>query len=674
MAQSFDFTELSERLKVVSNYRVDCMAYFHRRWGRSDDCDELASSLINDDAIGWSEGLEKKGTPWSSTHPLIVPLYGHDGEVVSAMRRYAKEKHGGIKTKTMALSCSTLGVEKYPVCTLGNPAAQLKASSHKTLFIAEGEIDFLLLNAMALCGMLKGGVVGVPGGMGRQPFWEGLGASYRKLAEKPVKVVFAAHDDEAGEKLFELAQVHLPDLVRPAKLWTGAGDMTDIMLGYGREEVCALLNTAQDKRARFFQFDGGGYAYLRGGSWRMVTSQTAMASHLRNAGYTKKESFDEVKVLPAAAGTRFDPKTQENTLVDDGQVWLNEYSGLPFLAPRTGDAWLLRRLVQHLCGPNADYMFDWMAAPLKSLYHGTGALRTRVAVVLYGPEQGAGKGWLSEVLEQIYGRYYQEVGQDAIEDQYTPLGLSKTLMLVLDEVCSNSRTQQRKVLDKLKGWVTNDQINYRPMRHQSFMAPAWFNMLFLSNAMSPVVAEEFDRRYPFIRVSGGKMDDEFIQLMREQKKAGWPMVEPFIMQLLDRKIGREWFDPLDNAEREVQLRLNEPSESRFLDEIAAVGIRSIAQEWAEEESKRIEGQVEWCAQRSVDGMLCAIPKTVFWKIYNWWSRNNGYRGILRRPLLVEYFSQHLRGIDGDARLWMGDRRVRCIGGLPYDIARVEAVA
>lgn len=118
------------------------------------------------------------------------------------------------------------------------------------------------------------------------------------------------------------------------------------------------------------------------------------------------------------------------------------------------------------------WVLRWLAYPIQ---HPGAKMKT--AIVMHGP-QGTGKNMFFEAVMQIYGRYGWVIDQSAIEDKFNDWA-SRKLFLIADEVVA--RSEMFHIKNKLKSFVTGEQIRINPKNMAAYWEANHVNLVFLSN-------------------------------------------------------------------------------------------------------------------------------------------------------------------------------------------------
>jgi len=625
-------------------------AYFRRRWGN----DDLAEEAVQ--FSGWTAGFKQDYWNAYPEHKLLIPLRDKDGVVVSGVRRFTG--YGETKIKTLRIKNDMVGLETGTDVWFGDPPpAAAKYAAGKTLYVAEGEVDTMLLMAFRELNLIEGGILGSCGGSAASPkWWE---ATAKLIDSPPHSVVLVMDADTAGDKYWQKSANAFPNAQRV--ILPDRHDLTDVMKKHGKEEVLSLLAAARNSHFKFYRLDNGHFAYLRGGIWFTGNGRDALMARLRESGYDHEEAKAMTSALPAARDVVFDPRSTDPVTLRDSNLWLNQFRGLK-LKPEAGNCEMYKWLLHWLCNEDAEgyeYAMDWIAAPLQHLYTGKGAHRNKTALVYYG-EQGTGKGlfWGPDgVMRAIYGRMMTEILQGQMEDRFDAKAFASVLLLVANEVaCSGYR--DAKSLNRLKAWITEPTIQVRRMRTAAEEIPIWFNMVLMSNDDMPIKLEPGDRRYSVFR-QDKKLPKEVIAKIITERNKGWPGAKHFLNTLLERKIERDLAVPFENSSRDVLLEASKPSQMVFAQHIAAAGLEAVIADWVEAMGEKRKGPFT----KVNDDNTGFISKAHLHEVYQMFCKQHGVRHPVRvHPLMIAICKEISNAKEINGRL--GDHRVRGITGLP----------
>jgi len=174
------------------------------------------------------------------------------------------------------------------------------------------------------------------------------------------------------------------------------------------------------------------------------------------------------------------------------------------------------RLLEHLwnmCGKDlamAEFLLGWLAWPLQ---HPGAKMAT--AIVVHG-KQGTGKNLFFEAYAQIFGPYATVLDQDTLESNFNGWASGK-MFVIADEVISNAN--KANVRNKLKSMITGTTININRKGIEAREEANHMNMVFLSNALIPLLLENDDRRYCVIRFDD-LYDPQYYKNLADEIKAG----------------------------------------------------------------------------------------------------------------------------------------------------------
>ena len=642
-------------LAVQSQHKF---AYFRRRWAD----DDIAEEAVN--LCGWTAGFKQDYWQSYPQHKLLMPLRDKDGVVVSGVRRFSG--YGETKLKSVRIKNEMVGLESGTPVWFGDPPpAAAKYAAGSTLYVAEGEVDTLLLCAMREMKLIEGGVIGSCGGSAASPgWWE---ATAKLIDSPPSSVVLVMDADIAGDKYWQKSANSFPNARRV--ILPDGYDLTDVMKKHGRREVLSLLSAARSTHFKFYRLDNNKFAYLRGGMWFTGSGRESLVSRLRESGYDYEEAKAMVSNLPAARDVVFDPRSTEPVTLRNNNIWLNQFRGLT-LKPQPGDSEIYKWLLHWLCNEDSEgyeYAMDWIANPLQHLYRGKGAHRNKTALVFYG-EQGTGKGlfWGPDgVMRAIYGRMMTEILQGQMEDKFDVSSFGSVLMLIANEVaCSGYRDS--KSLNRLKAWITEPSIQQRRMRTAAEEIPIWFNMVLMSNDDMPIKLEAGDRRYSVFR-QDKKLPPGVIKKLIAERNKGWPGASMFLHSLLERKIERDMATPFENNSRQVLLDASRPSQVTFAQYLAEVGLNSVIGDWVEAAGEKRQGPFT----KVNDDGSGFISKAHLHEVYQMFCRQHGVRYPVKVHSLMIAICKEIstaRELHGT----LGRHRVRGITGLPMGDVKPQA--
>jgi len=632
--------------------------YFVRRWNN----EELATEAVKH--VGWTAGFKQEYWKKYKNFSLLIPLHDKDGSIVSGVRRQTSHASSGLKS--LRIPNDAVGLPSGTPVWFGDPPpAAANYAAGATLYIAEGEIDTLLLLSMREKGLISGGILGSPGGASHsKAWWE---ATAKHIKDPPRSVVLCLDADAAGDKYWQKSAHAFPNANRV--FLPDGFDLTDVVARHGHRDAVSLLDAAKTAHYRFYRLDSGKFAYLCGGYWYIGTGREALLARLRSAGYHEEEAKGLTDTLPPARDVVFNPTTTEAVVVRNSNTFLNQFRGLPLVA-EDGDSGLIEWLLFWLCNEEdkaLGYVLDWLARPLQNIYSGRGAYRNKTSLIFHG-DQGTGKGFVfgtDGFMRAIYGNTMSEILQNQMEDHFEPRKLTETLLLTANEVaCSGYRDS--KTLNRLKAWVTEPTIQIRKMRKTSEEFPIWFNMVMLSNDAMPLRLEPGDRRYSVFK-QDRKLNPTMIPPLVEERDAGWPTAKYFLKKLLDRKIVRDLAVPFTNDDRDSLLDAGTPSQIVFAETVRDLGLESVVMDFTDEMDRR--GRTGTYYNESTG----FIGGQTLMECYQFWCKQVGIHYPVRLPALYVAIRKIMPDVEGPDIGMVGRRRMRGLRGLPVNAIRaIEA--
>jgi len=257
---------------------------------------------------------------------------------------------------------------------------------------------------------------------------------------------------------------------------------------------------------------------------------------------------------------------------EDPAIKCNLWSGWPTV-PKAGKCENLLDLLQYMCqaDPKAEELYQWVLRWIAYPIQHPGA-KMKTTVVIHGP-QGTGKNMFFEAVMAIYGRYGWVIDQSAIEDKFNDWA-SRKLFLIADEVVA--RSEMFHIKNKLKSFITNDQIRINPKNMQAYWEANHVNMVFLSNERMPVVLEEDDRRHAVIWTPVKLGPDFYSAVKAEIQAGGIAALHDHLLNLPMGNFAAHTLPPMTEAKAEL-IDLSRDSTSRFLmhwtaGEIGGVGL------------------------------------------------------------------------------------------------------
>tara|TARA_B100000131_G_scaffold149867_1_gene145412 strand:+ start:1753 stop:3366 length:1614 start_codon:yes stop_codon:yes gene_type:complete len=412
--------------------------------------------------------------------------------------------------------------------------------------------------------------------------------------------------------------------------------------------------------SKFYQLDNSKYAYLTDEcQWFEGKGNQSLCARLRLSGLGNYDAKKQAGLLQPAADFVFDTTTTDPVVERGGNTWLNHFRGLP-LEAEDGDWSVIRQALTHLCAGDEgglDYLLDWLAYPLQSLYRNEGGQKCLSAIIFHGV-QGTGKGLIfggRGLIRALYGyNHVVEVGKDTFSDQFAHQKLERSLFVVANEIASSSK-RDAAILDKLKLWVTEPVLSLRKHYQGADEFESVFNMVFFSNHDDPLRLDPSDRRYSVFRQQD-KLSEEQIAAIVQERNAGWPGASGFLHHLLQRDIQRDLAVPYENDARQRLLECSTPKHEEFARLIGELGLSSMCSDWeAEADRKGRTGPFY-----DSEGF---IPTEILVEVFGFWCRQLNIRWPVQDYKLVNAVIDANPGA-GRAQKWMKNNRRRGVTGLP----------
>jgi hypothetical protein len=147
---------------------------------------------------------------------------------------------------------------------------------------------------------------------------------------------------------------------------------------------------------------------------------------------------------------------------------------------------LWKAFITRLCGSGADYFERWVA----DLFQNPGR-KTTIAVLLRSTLNGVGKSLLGEILRDIVGTHHSaRIGLQDVVHHFNSL-VGDRVLIQVDEA-----NDFRKEYDAaLKNMVTADECVVTLKGRDSIILKNYARLFITSNAVSPIVLDEHNRRF-----------------------------------------------------------------------------------------------------------------------------------------------------------------------------------
>lgn len=169
--------------------------------------------------------------------------------------------------------------------------------------------------------------------------------------------------------------------------------------------------------------------------------------------------------------------------------------------PVEGDVEPFKKLLLTMFPVKADreWILRWLAYPIQ---HPGAKLYT--AVVMWSAVQGTGKTLLGATMGRVYGANYAVVGREELASSFN--SWSRNKQFILGEEITGSDSHDFP--DKLKAYVTGEEIRINEKFIKGFTLPNRMNFLFASNHANAFLLDAADRRYSVHELSE-KLDVEW---------------------------------------------------------------------------------------------------------------------------------------------------------------------
>lgn len=319
----------------------------------------------------------------------------------------------------------------------------------------------------------------------------------------------------------------------------------------GEKAPIRPIDSLDELLERFCLVYGQGGAVFDHDEHRLVTL-TDMGHLCLNGDVfsTWREHPARLIVRPEEVG--FDPACK------DESISCNLWDGWP-IKPKAGECGYLLELLAHMCsaeeGRKVDELYDWVIKWLAYPLQHPGA-KMKTTIVMHGP-QGTGKNMFFEAYMEIFGKYGWTIDQSAIEDKFNDWA-SRKLFLIADEVVA--RSDLFHVKNKLKAFITGDQIRINPKNMAAYYEANHVNMVFLSNEAMPVVLEEDDRRHAIIWTPAKLTPDFYAKVKAEIDAGGAQALYDYLLQVDLAGFTNATLPPMTAAKQElINLSLDSPS-------------------------------------------------------------------------------------------------------------------
>jgi hypothetical protein len=347
------------------------------------------------------------------------------------------------------------------------------------------------------------------------------------------------------------------------------------------------------------------YIMLHGSSyaWEIPRARFIKTTHLAESAYISYKIWrSSPRKFVDIENVVFDPKGKFSGRDD----YINKFTGIEARSKK-GDAtpWVFH-IKGILCAGDeaaSDFLLKWMAYPLQHV----GAKMTTSPVV-HGI-QGTGKNLIVKPLKEIYGKWYQEVGQAELNRDFNDWAKSK-LFITANEVISGTRDLNH-LHGKLKALISEDTIIINEKNQPIISEANHANLIFLSNEDTPVKTDSSDRRFlvikcnTIIRNDDGAVDDAYYT---DLKNVSHEAIYDYLLNLDLGDFNEHSKPPVTQAKKDL-IRLNMKNQDEFV------------KDW-------LEGNTLFPFQN--------VPSSELYWAYRCWCAENG-----ERPCTAKAFSSAL---------------------------------
>ncbi len=155
-------------------------------------------------------------------------------------------------------------------------------------------------------------------------------------------------------------------------------------------------------------------------------------------------------------------------------------------------------LIAHLVNYDVDRLFvflNWLATFFQTLK------KSQVAILFKG-KQGAGKGTLFKIIEELFGKIYcKQINGDSLKSNYLGAFLENTLFLNFDEI-SYKTIGKGSFNSLLKAIITNEEVTAEKKGiNMAKPTEVFAQTILFSNVENPVEIESSDRRFTVFTTS-----------------------------------------------------------------------------------------------------------------------------------------------------------------------------
>ena len=260
------------------------------------------------------------------------------------------------------------------------------------------------------------------------------------------------------------------------------------------------------------------------------------------AGKTKKlhavDAWKRRDDKMSVYGWRFDPRTSDRIVVDDGREYLNaffDWRHEEVHASKRAKVFVDDYLL-HLV-PNEEerlYLVDWLADKYQRPW-----VRNTAIVFLADRIQGCGRTSFFEIMGKVFGGYRAPMTENDLFNGSFNGDMDCNLLITCDEIGGGSFYEKQATYEHLKNVVdpNNSSIRINRKFQAPYMAHTYVSIMLATNHHDAIAIDTQDRRLAVLQ-NGGKLSDE----MKARKDA-----------LGDDAVVAAWRDLLANHKVTQQL-------------------------------------------------------------------------------------------------------------------------
>jgi len=197
------------------------------------------------------------------------------------------------------------------------------------------------------------------------------------------------------------------------------------------------------------------------------------------------------------------------------------------------------------------WIIKWLAYPIQN----PGA-KLDTALIFHGP-QGTGKNLFFGAYGEIYGEHFSLITQDTMEDQFNSDWVDQKLFVLADEIVAMQ--ERTHVKNKLKTMVTGKTVRINQKMIAAYTEKNFYNMVFLSNELNPVVLEKNDRRYLVVWTPEKRGKDYYQDVKDEIDNGGIQALHQFLLNVDLTGFNPNASPPMTHAKQDlIYLNLDAP--------------------------------------------------------------------------------------------------------------------